>query len=94
MKQVKLNGMRHGLRISWETPCGKKLPRLRWIRPTSKMHFSPLQDGRRKARLVAGCHMTGPNTNTYYSSVVSLRAMRMRIFLAELIGMDLIAADI
>eukprot|EP00957_Ditylum_brightwellii_P210555 15365103-Ditylum_brightwellii.AAC.2 len=35
------------------------------------------QDGRHKARLVAGGHMTGPNTNTYYFSVVSLRAMRM-----------------
>eukprot|EP00957_Ditylum_brightwellii_P040919 3098039-Ditylum_brightwellii.AAC.1 len=28
------------------------------------------QGGRRKVRLVAGGHMTGPNTNTYYSSVV------------------------
>eukprot|EP00957_Ditylum_brightwellii_P199611 15216939-Ditylum_brightwellii.AAC.1 len=25
------------------------------------------QDGRHKARLVAGGHMTGPNTDTYYS---------------------------
>eukprot|EP00957_Ditylum_brightwellii_P119487 9116902-Ditylum_brightwellii.AAC.1 len=41
-----------------------------------------------------GGHMTGPNTDTYYSSVVSLRAMRMMIFPAELNGMDLIAADI
>eukprot|EP00957_Ditylum_brightwellii_P157414 11980539-Ditylum_brightwellii.AAC.1 len=38
--------------------------------------------------------MTGPNTDTYYFSVVSLRAMRMMIFLAELNGMELIAADI
>ena len=52
------------------------------------------QDGRRKARLVAGGHMTGPNTDTYYSSVVSLRDMRMMIFLAELNSMELIAADI
>eukprot|EP00957_Ditylum_brightwellii_P029136 2201916-Ditylum_brightwellii.AAC.1 len=27
------------------------------------------QDGKRKARLVAGGHMTGPNTDAYYSSV-------------------------
>eukprot|EP00957_Ditylum_brightwellii_P065583 4974209-Ditylum_brightwellii.AAC.1 len=52
------------------------------------------QDGRCKARLVAGGHMTGSNTDAYYSSVVSLRAMRMMIFLAELNGMELIAADI
>eukprot|EP00957_Ditylum_brightwellii_P041443 3138162-Ditylum_brightwellii.AAC.1 len=52
------------------------------------------QDGMCKAILVAGGQMTGPNTNTYYSSVVSLRTMRMIIFLAELNGMELIAADI
>eukprot|EP00957_Ditylum_brightwellii_P022018 1660872-Ditylum_brightwellii.AAC.1 len=52
------------------------------------------KDGRCKARLVTGGHITGPNSNTYYSSVVSLRAMRMIIFLAELNGLELIAADI
>ena len=56
--------------------------------------YNVKQDERCKARLVAGGHMTGPNTNTYYSSAVSLRAMRMMIFLAELNGMELIAADI
>eukprot|EP00957_Ditylum_brightwellii_P137435 10478292-Ditylum_brightwellii.AAC.1 len=40
------------------------------------------QDGRCKARLVTGGHMTGPNINTYYSIVVSLRAMMMMIVLA------------
>eukprot|EP00957_Ditylum_brightwellii_P130092 9922307-Ditylum_brightwellii.AAC.1 len=52
------------------------------------------QGGRHKARLMTGSHMTGPNTNTCYSSVVSLRVMMMMIFLAELNGMELIAADI
>eukprot|EP00957_Ditylum_brightwellii_P185365 14114410-Ditylum_brightwellii.AAC.1 len=52
------------------------------------------QDGRCTARRVAGGHMTGPNIDTYYSSVVSLRAMIMMIFLAELNSMKLIAADI
>eukprot|EP00957_Ditylum_brightwellii_P154021 11722863-Ditylum_brightwellii.AAC.1 len=32
--------------------------------------------------------MTGPNTDTYYSSVVSLRATRTMIFLAELDGKE------
>eukprot|EP00957_Ditylum_brightwellii_P161947 12330561-Ditylum_brightwellii.AAC.1 len=41
--------------------------------------YNVKQGGRRKVS-----HMTGPNTDTYYSSVVSLKAMRMRIFLAEL----------
>eukprot|EP00957_Ditylum_brightwellii_P163496 12447627-Ditylum_brightwellii.AAC.1 len=52
------------------------------------------QDGRLKARLVAESHMTGPNTDTYYSSVVSPRAMRMMIFLDELNGIELIADGI
>eukprot|EP00957_Ditylum_brightwellii_P027516 2080190-Ditylum_brightwellii.AAC.1 len=56
--------------------------------------YNVKQDGRCKARCVAGCHMTGTNTSTYYSSVVSLRAMRMMIFLAVLNVMELIAADI
>eukprot|EP00957_Ditylum_brightwellii_P026077 1971647-Ditylum_brightwellii.AAC.1 len=30
--------------------------------------YNVKQDVRHKARLVAGGHMTGPNTNTYYSS--------------------------
>eukprot|EP00957_Ditylum_brightwellii_P063775 4839257-Ditylum_brightwellii.AAC.1 len=46
--------------------------------------YNVKEDGRHKARLVVGGCMAGPNIDTYYSSVVSLRAMRMRIFLAEL----------
>ena len=34
------------------------------------------QDGRYKARFVSGCHMTGMNEYTYYSSVVSLQEMQ------------------
>eukprot|EP00957_Ditylum_brightwellii_P069233 5256508-Ditylum_brightwellii.AAC.1 len=52
------------------------------------------QDRRHNARFVAGGHTTGPNIDTYYSSVVSLRAMGMMSFLAELNDMELIAADI
>ena len=56
--------------------------------------FDVKQDGRRKARLVAGGHLTGPNMDTYYSSVVSLRSMRMVIFLSELNDLELCAGDI
>lgn len=52
------------------------------------------QDGKCKARLVAGGHLTGPNTDTYYSSVVSLRVMRMLVFLAELNELELCASNI
>eukprot|EP00957_Ditylum_brightwellii_P194729 14833230-Ditylum_brightwellii.AAC.1 len=44
---------------------------------------------------MASGHMTGLNTDTYYSTVVSLRAMMMMmIFLSEFNGIELIAADI
>eukprot|EP00957_Ditylum_brightwellii_P092273 7025502-Ditylum_brightwellii.AAC.1 len=41
------------------------------------------QDGMHKARLVAGGNMAGPNIDIYYSSVVSLRAIRMMIYRHE-----------
>eukprot|EP00957_Ditylum_brightwellii_P038966 2945124-Ditylum_brightwellii.AAC.1 len=56
--------------------------------------YGAKQHGRCKARLVARYHMIGPKTDTYYSSVVSLRAIRTMIFLAELNGMKMVAADI
>eukprot|EP00957_Ditylum_brightwellii_P130769 9976522-Ditylum_brightwellii.AAC.1 len=62
--------------------CGGKLK----DHVSVQVHFvyNVKQDGRHKARLVAGGHMTVPNTNTYYSSVVLLKATRMMIILAEL----------
>eukprot|EP00957_Ditylum_brightwellii_P210375 15364898-Ditylum_brightwellii.AAC.2 len=56
--------------------------------------YNVKQDGRHKARLVKGGYMTGPNNDTYYSSIISLRAMMVMIFPAELTGVELIAADI
>ncbi len=56
--------------------------------------FDVKQDGRRKARLVAGGHMTAPSEDTYYSSVVSLRGMRLVVFLAELNELELCTGDI
>jgi Reverse transcriptase (RNA-dependent DNA polymerase) len=51
-------------------------------------------DGRHKARLVAGGHLTDTPVDSVYSSVVSLRGLRMVIFLAELNGLELWATDI
>ena len=56
--------------------------------------FDVKQDGRHKARLVAGGHLTGPKVDTYYSSVVSLRSMRIVIFLSELNELELCSGDI
>jgi hypothetical protein len=51
-------------------------------------------DGRHKARLVAGGHLTDPNTESVYSGVVSLRGIRLVVFLAELNALELWGADV
>ena len=56
--------------------------------------FDVKHDGRHKARLVAGGHMTPIPLESVYSSVVSLRGVRMLGFIAELNGLDLWATDI
>jgi hypothetical protein len=58
------------------------------------MIFDVKQSGRRKARLVCGGHLTPPSDDTYYSSVASLRSMRIVMFLAELNGLEICAGDI
>ena len=56
--------------------------------------FAVKHDGRHKARLVAGGHLTDTPIDSVYSSVVSLRGIRMLTFLAELNGLDVWATDI
>lgn len=51
-------------------------------------------DGRHKARYVAGGHMTDPPLESVYSGVVTLRSLRLVIFLAELNGFCLFACDV
>ncbi len=52
-------------------------------------------DLRRKARLVAGGHLTKPIYNDApYSGIASLKSIRTCIFLAELNGLSLCAADV
>ena len=51
-----------------------------------RMHliYDVKHDGRRKCRCVAGGHLTGPPLDSVYSPVVSIRGLRIVIFLAEL----------
>jgi Reverse transcriptase (RNA-dependent DNA polymerase) len=51
-------------------------------------------DGRHKSCLVAGGHLTDPNTESVYSGVVSLRGIRLVVLLAELNGLELWGADV
>jgi len=68
-------------------PEGFKLIKVHFI-------FAIKHDGRHKARMVAGGHLTEVPLDSVYSGVVSLRGLRMCIFLAELNGMETYATDI
>ncbi|MGL4933428.1 MAG: reverse transcriptase domain-containing protein, partial [Aeromonas sp.] len=72
-----------GVRI----PHGYKMIRCHFV-------FDVKHDGRHKARYVAGGHMTDPPLDSVYSGVVTLRSLRLCIFLAELNGLTLYAADV
>ena len=56
--------------------------------------FAVKHDGRHKARLVAGGHLTLVPVDSVYSGVVSLRGLRIVIFLAELNGLTLWSTDV
>ena len=61
-----------------------------------RMHlvFDVKHDGRHKARLVADGHLTQVPLDSVYSGVVSLRGIRMILFLAELNDMECWATDV
>jgi Reverse transcriptase (RNA-dependent DNA polymerase) len=73
--------------IAGNVPSGYKRIRCHMI-------YDVKHDGRHKARLVAGGHLTDPNTESVYSGVVSLRGIRLIVFLAELNKLQLWGADI
>ena len=56
--------------------------------------FDVKYDGRHKARLVAGGHLTGKPVESVYSSVVSLRSLRIVTFLNEMNRLELWGADV
>jgi hypothetical protein len=57
--------------------------------------FYVKHDLSRKSRLVAGRHMHVPSKdNSIYSGVVTLRSLRLCMFLGELNGLDMNAADV
>ena len=56
--------------------------------------FAVKHDGRHKARLVAGGHLTPDPIESIYSAVVSIRSLRLVIFLAKLNNLEVWGADI
>ena len=69
------------------TPNGYTKIRLHWV-------FAVKHDGRHKARCVAGGNLTGPPVESVYSGVVSMKELRLIIFIAEMNGLELFGADI
>ena len=61
-----------------------------------EVHFvyAVKHDGRYKARLVAGGHLTAIPDDSIYSGVVSLKAIRIIIFLAKLNNLPVYSTDI
>jgi hypothetical protein len=53
------------------------------------MIYDVKHDGRHKAQLVAGGHLTDPNTESVYSGVVSLHGIWLIVFLVELNALEL-----
>ena len=56
--------------------------------------YAVKHDERYKSRMVAGGHLTGTPTESVYSGVVSLRGVRIVIFLAELNGLKIWQTDV
>ena len=65
-----------------------------WKKIAAHLTFAVKHDGRRKARLVAGGHLTDTPIDSVYSSVVPLRGIRLIAFLAELNDLELWGTDI
>ena len=61
---------------------------------TVHLVYACKHDGRHKARLVAGGHLTETPIDSVYSSVVTLRGTRLLTFIAELNGLDTYCTDI
>ena len=61
---------------------------------TVHMVYAVKHDGRRKARLVAGGHLTETPIDSVYSSVVTLRGTRLLTFIAELNDLETFCTDI
>src|SRR5687768_7881260 len=63
---------------------------------TIRVHliYDVKHDGRHKGRLVADGHLTNIPDDSVYSSVVSLRGLRILLFLAELNGLKVWSTDI
>ena len=76
--------------MTWYTHKGTR------VFKKTKVHliFDVMHDGRHKAMLVADAHLTDIQVNSVYSEVVSLRGIRLLLFIAELNKLQVWRMDI
>ena len=70
------------------------MPQLVINRDCVHLVFDVKYDLRRKARLVAGGHLTDPSKEDVYSGVVSLRSIRICMLLAKLNDLKIVTANV
>jgi Reverse transcriptase (RNA-dependent DNA polymerase) len=70
------------------------MPPEEYVKIKCRMIYDVKHDGRHRGRLVAGGHLTPVPFDSPYSGVVSLRGLRIIIFLAELNSLTLWGADV
>ena len=87
MEQLDLYSTFVDLGVGTEIPEGYKKIRTHLV-------YAVKHDGRFKARMVADGHLTDTPLESVYSGVVSLRSLRIVLFLAELNGLDAWATDV
>ena len=81
-------------RIAFELLSKEDKPPPGYKKITCHMNFEIKMDLRRKARYVAGGHLTDPPSSMTYSSVVSRESVRIAFLVAALNGLDVLAGDI
>ena len=81
-------------RIAFELLSRDDKPPPGYKKITCHMNFEIKMDLRRKARYVAGGHLTDPPSSMTYSTVVSRESVRIAFLVAALNGLNVLAGDI
>lgn len=81
-------------RIAFELLQRGEMPPPGYKKIRCHMNFEVKMDLRRKARYVAGGHLTDPPTTMTYSTVVSRESVRIAFLIAALNNLEILAGDI
>ena len=73
---------------------GKRPPPTGYKKITVHLVFDVKYDGRKRARLVGGGHLTTATDDMPYSGIASLKNIRVIIFIAKVNGLKICAVDV